>query len=204
MTEVKTCSACNYTRQLTDYAPGWECPKCQKAYAKTTQSEIKLELAVITDRPEQQNIELIGIKQYSYENFIRKQNLFIDQYPKGPGMKHDYAKDISTSFAISCAMYVFLRIATQYADITVGILIILTGVLFFVYRHSIGNATDYYVGHGRWVDKPTPGWMLIPFALVIIAIGAMGLFAAFSSTKPTYVPHHSLPQYRVIPDELMR
>lgn len=98
-------------------------------------------------------------------------------------------------------MYILLRIATRYADVTVGILIILVGVLFFIYRHPIGDATGYYVDIGQKVDKPTPGWMLIPFALALIAIG---VFVAFSSTKPTYIPQHSLPQYRVIPTDLMR
>ncbi|WP_224981591.1 hypothetical protein [Geomonas agri] len=36
-----TCPACNYTRQPTDDAPEWACPKCLKAYAKTgTMAEI--------------------------------------------------------------------------------------------------------------------------------------------------------------------
>jgi len=119
-------------------------------------------------------------------------------------MKPDYLKVILHCLSISFAVYLFLRLAARYADVTVGILIILVGIFIIFYRHSIGGATDYFVGHGRWVDKPTPGWMLIPFALVLIAIGVLGVFAAFSSTKPTHIPQHRLPQYRVIPDDLMR
>jgi hypothetical protein len=35
MAEFKTCSACGYTRHASDIAPDWECPKCQRAYAKS-------------------------------------------------------------------------------------------------------------------------------------------------------------------------
>jgi lipopolysaccharide export LptBFGC system permease protein LptF len=204
MTNV--CSACNYTRQLTDYAPDWECPKCQKAYAKTTQLQTQPESAKITDPLDQQIIELTctGTEHLNCDKLAQKQNLFYDQHQKEPGLKSDYVKDIFHCFVISFAMYLFLRLATRYADVTVGILIILVGVFIFFYRHSIGSATDYYVGHGRWVDKPTPGWMLIPFALVLIAIGVLGIFVAFTSVKSTYTPQHRLPQYRVIPDDLMR
>ncbi len=39
MSSIKTCPACNYTRQPTDYVPEWECPKCQKAYNKSARAE---------------------------------------------------------------------------------------------------------------------------------------------------------------------
>jgi len=40
MSSIKTCPACNYTRQPTDDAvPEWECPKCQKAYNKIAQAD---------------------------------------------------------------------------------------------------------------------------------------------------------------------
>ena len=48
MPSIKTCPACNYTRQPTDNAPDWECPKCQKAYNKITQSEHPHESVVRT------------------------------------------------------------------------------------------------------------------------------------------------------------
>jgi len=53
----------------------------------------------------------------------------------------------------------------------VGIFIAIIGILLFIYRDPIGNFTGYYVGRGKLVDKPTPGCLLIPFALAIIAGG---------------------------------
>ncbi len=57
-------------------------------------------------------------------------------------------------------------------DITVGTVIIILGGLFFVYRDTLGDLTGYIVGRGKIVDKPTPGWMIIPFALGIVVVGA--------------------------------
>lgn len=31
----RICPHCNYARQATDNAPDWQCPSCEKAYAKT-------------------------------------------------------------------------------------------------------------------------------------------------------------------------
>lgn len=61
-------------------------------------------------------------------------------------------------------------------DITFAIVLIAAGVLLFINRRSIGAFTGYYVGRGGRVDKPTPGWMLIPFALVLIFAGAQILW----------------------------
>ncbi len=58
-----------------------------------------------------------------------------------------------------------------YASIIIGVVITIIGVLLFVYRDAIGKFTGYYVGRGRFVDKPTPGWLLIPFAVAFIAGG---------------------------------
>jgi hypothetical protein len=43
----------------------------------------------------------------------------------------------------------------------------------FIYRDRIGAFTGYYVGRGGHVDNPTPGWMLILFALALIALGVL-------------------------------
>jgi len=45
MTSFTTCPACNYTRLPTDIAPDWECPKCQKVYAKITRDFLLHDLA---------------------------------------------------------------------------------------------------------------------------------------------------------------
>ena len=34
MSQNITCPACLYTRKETDLVPDWECPKCQRVYAK--------------------------------------------------------------------------------------------------------------------------------------------------------------------------
>lgn len=93
---------------------------------------------------------------------------------------------------------------SPFADILCGAVFIGIGVLMLIYRDEIGAFTGYYVGRGGWVDKPTPGWMLIPFALVLIAIGTMVILGMYSDTKPTYIPQHSRPQFRSIPPDLMR
>lgn len=58
-------------------------------------------------------------------------------------------------------------------DVIFAVALIIIGVLMFVYRNEIGALTGYYTGRGGRVDKPTPGWMLIPFALALIAIGVV-------------------------------
>jgi len=45
------------------------------------------------------------------------------------------------------------------------------GVLLFIYRHTIGNFTGYYLGLGKIVDKPTPEFLLTPFTVVFIGGG---------------------------------
>lgn len=60
-----------------------------------------------------------------------------------------------------------------YADILFGVLMLACGVLMFLYRNVIGDFTDYYTGKYGYVDKPTPGCLLIPFALVLIVGGVM-------------------------------
>ncbi len=65
----------------------------------------------------------------------------------------------------------FLR--TPLADILVAAVLIVIGVLMFIYRNRIGDFTGYYTGRGGYVDKPTPGWMLIPFALALIVGGVV-------------------------------
>lgn len=58
-------------------------------------------------------------------------------------------------------------------DILCGVVLIVLGILMFLYRNSIGEFTGYYAGRGGQVDTPTPGWMLIPFALALIAGGLL-------------------------------
>jgi hypothetical protein len=70
-------------------------------------------------------------------------------------------------------------------DINVGIVIIILGCLLFIYRDTIGDLTGYFVGRGKIVDKPTPGWMLVPFALGIIVVGSVflvrGIYKLFAA-----------------------
>ena len=65
---------------------------------------------------------------------------------------------------------------SPFLDILCAVVLIGIGVLMFIYRNRIGAFTGYYVGRGGHVDKPTPGWMLIPFALVLIAAGVLVIF----------------------------
>jgi hypothetical protein len=88
-------------------------------------------------------------------------------------------------------------------DILCSAIFIYIGFLILKHRNKIGAFTDYYVGHGRWVDKSTPGWMLIPFALVFIVIGIFGVYSIFNP-GPTYVPYHSLPHIREFPVDLLK
>jgi hypothetical protein len=67
-----------------------------------------------------------------------------------------------------------------YSYILIGILIIIGGILLFKYRDTIGDFTGYYVGRGKLVDKPTPGCLLIPFAIAIIASGLIILAKSIS------------------------
>jgi hypothetical protein len=58
-------------------------------------------------------------------------------------------------------------------DLVVAVVITIAGGLLFVYREQIGAFTGYYTGKGGFVDKPTPGCLLIPFALVLVIGGAL-------------------------------
>jgi uncharacterized membrane protein len=62
---------------------------------------------------------------------------------------------------------------SPFADIISAVILIAVGILMILYRDNIGAFTGYYVGRGGHVDKPTPGWMLIPFALVLIVGGVL-------------------------------
>ncbi len=61
---------------------------------------------------------------------------------------------------------------TSYPDIFCGLLMLAAGIILFLYRNEIGNFTGYYTGRGGYVDKPTPGCLLIPFALAL-AVGGV-------------------------------
>lgn len=67
----------------------------------------------------------------------------------------------------------------MFANFFCGVLLLVSGVLMFIFRNDLGNFTDYYAGKGGYVDSPTPGWMLIPFA---IALAAGGLLLMIKST----------------------
>lgn len=62
-------------------------------------------------------------------------------------------------------------ISSPYADIFCALLVLASGVLLLIFRNGIGNFTDYYTGRGGYVNKPTPGCLLIPFALALIVGG---------------------------------
>jgi len=82
--------------------------------------------------------------------------------------------DILVSILISIAAYIVIRIAIQHADISFCLLTILGGVLLLVYRHTIGGYTDYTsltCGFG-YINKSTPGCLLIPFGISIIILGS--------------------------------
>lgn len=85
-------------------------------------------------------------------------------------------KDVFISILISIAAYVLISIALRYAGISFGILMIFGGVLLFIYRQPFGAYSwhsDYLGDHNHKVHKPTPGCLLIPFAIAIIALGAI-------------------------------
>jgi len=58
-------------------------------------------------------------------------------------------------------------------DVLCAIGLIVVGALMFAYRNDLGALTGYYAGKGGYVNKPTPGWMLIPFALALMIGGVL-------------------------------
>jgi hypothetical protein len=60
---------------------------------------------------------------------------------------------------------------SPFADFLCAGALIVVGVLMLVYRDELGALTGYFAGRGGYVDKPTPEWMLIPFALGLILGG---------------------------------
>ena len=65
---------------------------------------------------------------------------------------------------------------SSYAvDLLTSVGLIVAGILMFIYRKEIGDITGQFNGTERFIDKPTPGWMLIPFALALIVGGISGI-----------------------------
>ena len=60
----------------------------------------------------------------------------------------------------------------------VDVVIMVVGILLFIYRDAIGSMTGFYA-RGHLIDKPTPGCLLIPFALLLIIGGAVLLIRYF-------------------------
>jgi len=54
--------------------------------------------------------------------------------------------------------------------LVVGVVMLALGIGMFVWRNEVGSWTGYWVRFHR-VDKPTPGCMLIPFAIVLALLG---------------------------------
>jgi hypothetical protein len=54
----------------------------------------------------------------------------------------------------------------------IDLIIIAIGILLLVFRDAIGSMTGYFA-RGHYIDKPTPGCLLIPFALALIIGGAI-------------------------------
>ena len=60
----------------------------------------------------------------------------------------------------------------------INLFVIAVGILLLVFRDAIGSATGYFV-RGHYVDKPTPGCLLVPFALAFIIGGTILLIRHF-------------------------
>lgn len=78
------------------------------------------------------------------------------------------------------AMNASLHIHSPLLDVLGGLAMIVAGVLLLIYRNDIGAFTGYYASRGAYVDKPTPGWMLIPFALILIVGGLIVFIQSFN------------------------
>ena len=67
--------------------------------------------------------------------------------------------------------------ADPRSDLFFAAFMLIIGILMLIYRNQIGEFTGYYV-RGNLVNTPTPGWMLIPFALMFIIFGIRGVISA--------------------------
>jgi len=54
----------------------------------------------------------------------------------------------------------------------IDLLIIAVGILLLIFRNKIGSMTNYFV-RGKYIDEPTAGCLLIPFALAFIIGGTI-------------------------------
>lgn len=70
---------------------------------------------------------------------------------------------------------------SPFADLFCAILIFVIGILMFIYRNEIGEFTGYYTGRYGYVDKPTPGCLLIPFALALATLGFILIIRSIGS-----------------------
>jgi hypothetical protein len=55
-----------------------------------------------------------------------------------------------------------------------GVLCVGIGYALIRYRDAIGGATGYFA-RGMYVDAPTPGWLLVPFGILVLAAGVLVL-----------------------------
>ena len=53
-----------------------------------------------------------------------------------------------------------------------GLLIFGIGYAFVRYRNELGDLTGFHIGHGGYLSSKTPGWMLLPFGVLLMAAGA--------------------------------
>lgn len=43
------------------------------------------------------------------------------------------------------------------------------------YRNELGSMTGYYIGHLGYVSSKTPGWLLLPFGVLLMVAGALAI-----------------------------
>ena len=53
----------------------------------------------------------------------------------------------------------------------IGLAVLAAGYTLIRYREAIGDMTGYYL-RGMYVSNRTPGWLLLPFGVVIMLGGA--------------------------------
>jgi len=54
-----------------------------------------------------------------------------------------------------------------------GLVVFGWGFALVRYRNELGDLTGFHIGHGGYLSSKTPGWMLLPFGVLLMAAGAL-------------------------------
>ena len=176
MSNFITCPTCHYTRQSTDDAPDWECPKCQKAYIKTA-------------RAMERQASAVGIQPVSFAAPLQATNTFNGEglqranrrNPFDPNNPEEYVRENFSSIDQWYRQFESLFDASVFGD-SVAMQTKWTTAAFYATAERY-NRELVEVALGRFEFRAASGMKL--FGLFFIFAGFVGAIANSSKHLST-------------------